>query len=1055
MNSLARFCFLSAAVLAAWLGHLSLTRQAVPGCGMGSGCDSVLSSPWAWAGPVPVAWLGALVYVLAFAALCLPARFAWVRPTTLLLFGGCAAAALFFVAVQALVIRQWCPWCCGLHALALTGAAFGLAGRRPSPGDGPAAIRPRAAFAGPRPVRLVATGALATVAVLTAGLSLLPGQPVAESFLVVGADEDAAPLARLESGSGAEEGAEPGASSAGPPAPDTLSLLDGKFSFPLAALPRIGPPDAEHLVVAITDPTCRHCRRAEEQLASALALYPEGSLAVVFLPAARDTLLGPALQQILLTLWREKPEAWALLHADLAAGRQEVTLEAVHARAAEALGGAEALDRTLRTHQAANGELIRLATELAAANAEANEHDFVVPQILAGTATAFGSPDPERLHTLLQRQYALAAPDPEALAAALRSDAGKDPCDPRTRQFCGRLIISMIGAGEEPEAMFTAHKKVADDIFEYNALSHLKQFSPTGGALPVKALAFSSDAGFNAQAPNLFKAENGKFMGAHAMSADTFPQVLGANAQKSHLQQAIAEFEQNKECKALKEKHKLESIVPLLKVEVIMDGHYDEKNGGQPGLAAWKHSHDTGTAAKWEQPGTDVGFFQKEQWKMLADTLQGAVIQTFNTACRSSKMAADFERFIDQQMPNTQCSCFVAAAAKEQKEYGVSAVNPFLNSAMKDEGAALRANFAKANDWEGAANAVSMLPHLYNKHKVAVLTPVDHPLGPPLRSLSASEAADVPGTKVHYKRNPLMGFVWSSADILAEEALEEIKGEPAISILNAQYMHEIPPGLLEKVSPAAGLRDDYIRIMGHIEKTERQYQPLFSESKKRLDSTVFDREYGNFSDCNNATGVMRDTCLKMHIAIKEIEANPVTETDGKFKIAKIALISALQTHNVREIWKGYVGGTKKVGDVFTGLDEIWDAYRAFKINLSALSFGSSGEDRQVHADIQKGLDFMTDSFEKAYASIQNQVFEELRNEAIKVKLARMRQAANLLAQNGSRDSTHKLKDMASKLNCLTQYAVGPAFDQQQPGPAPILDPLPLVELPSVLDGKKQ
>jgi hypothetical protein len=517
----------------------------------------------------------------------------------------------------------------------------------------------------------------------------------------------------------------------------------------------------------------------------------------------------------------------------------------------------------------------------------------------------------------------------------------------------------------------------------------------------------------------------------------------------------LAEFEQNKECKALKEKHKLESIVPLLKVEVIMDGHYDEKNGGQPGLAAWKHSHDTGTAAKWEQPGTDVGFFQKEQWKMLADTLQGAVIQTFNTACRSSKMAADFERFIDQQMPNTQCSCFVAAAAKEQKEYGVSAVNPFLNSAMKDEGAALRANFAKANDWEGAANAVSMLPHLYNKHKVAVLTPVDHPLGPPLRSLSASEAADVPGTKVHYKRNPLMGFVWSSADILAEEALEEIKGEPAISILNAQYMHEIPTGFLDKVNPAASVGDDYNRIMGHIEKTEREYQPMFSDSKKRLDSTVFDKAYDDFIKCYTAKPETNDQCKKMSVAVKAIEASPITQADGNYNRARDLLMLALNKNKPREIWKGYVAETKAIGDVFAGLDEIWDAYRAFKIKLSALSFDSSGEDRQVHADIQKGLDFMTDSFEKAYASIQNQVFEELRNEAIKVKLARMRQAANLLAQNGSRDSTHKLKDMASKLNCLTQYAVGPAFDQQQPGPAPILDPLPLVELPSVLDGKKQ
>lgn len=68
-----------------------------------------------------------------------------------------------------------------------------------------------------------------------------------------------------------------------------------------------------------------------------------------------------------------------------------------------------------------------------------------------------------------------------------------------------------------------------------------------------------------------------------------------------------------------------------------------------------------------------------------------------------------------------------------------------------------------------------------------------------------------------------------------------------------------------------------------------------------------------------------------------------------------------------------------------------------------------------------------------------------------MKLERTRQAAHLLAEHPDAlpegEAARLLWEMASKLNCLTQYAVGPAFDQQAPGPAPVLEELPRVILP--------
>jgi len=119
------------------------------------------------------------------------------------------------------------------------------------------------------------------------------------------------------------------------------------------------------------------------------------------------------------------------------------------------------------------------------------------------------------------------------------------------------------------------------------------------------------------------------------------------------------------------------------------------------------------------------------------------------------------------------------------------------------------------------------------------------------------------------------------------------------------------------------------------------------------------------------------------------------------------------------------------------LDEVWEACGDYRKALHAIVFNESGEGREVPAGVEEAFHFLTESFEKAFASIQPQVFEELRNEAIRVKLTRLRMAANLLAEHGRSlpdgYAERTLRDMASKLTCLTEYPVGPAFDAPGPG----------------------
>ena len=112
--------------LAGWMVFHSLAGARLVGCGAGSGCDSVMGSPWAYVlGGVPVSLPAVVVYLLL--AVCIlflggnkPEdraldRILW--PLMLFLSGCIVGAALWFCILQAFVIHAFCPWCTALHLL--------------------------------------------------------------------------------------------------------------------------------------------------------------------------------------------------------------------------------------------------------------------------------------------------------------------------------------------------------------------------------------------------------------------------------------------------------------------------------------------------------------------------------------------------------------------------------------------------------------------------------------------------------------------------------------------------------------------------------------------------------------------------------------------------------------------------------------------------------------------------------------------------------------------------------------------------------------------------
>ncbi len=120
---LAQLLLLAAGMVSGWLAYQTLTAEL--GCQAGGDCSAVTTSLWAQVLGVPIALVGGMLYLALLLLLwCRPlqnARVGQLAATACLLILG---SALWFMALQAVIIRSFCPYCCLIHGLAGTAAVL-------------------------------------------------------------------------------------------------------------------------------------------------------------------------------------------------------------------------------------------------------------------------------------------------------------------------------------------------------------------------------------------------------------------------------------------------------------------------------------------------------------------------------------------------------------------------------------------------------------------------------------------------------------------------------------------------------------------------------------------------------------------------------------------------------------------------------------------------------------------------------------------------------------------------------------------------------------------
>ena len=397
---LIRVLLLAALVIDTYLAWISLTEGSVAGCGPDSNCHTVLTSRWAsWFG-IPVSAAGLVIYacLLGGTFLTNPRSPADQRRRTWQILIFCAAttlgAGLWFICVQAFILRTFCPYCMTAHGCAMIAAGLILSQAPIRPPPEKPKQRAKQAYVPPSLVLRLCLAAAASLGLLVLGQILHRPTTYASTPITAGVTTNAAA-----------------------PAVRTFQIFDGQFQFNLQDVPVIGRVDAPHLIVSLFDYTCHHCREVHGPLMEAQRRF-SNELAIISLPMPLDGKCNPivkrtqaahtnacALARIGLSVWRAKRSASLAFDEWAFASPMPPQPEAAEARARQ-LVGTNAFDQAVTNLWI--GERIRQDADLYKAVYQ-RFHKGMMPQVIVGTNLLSGVFSQDQLLRVLSEQFGLSA----------------------------------------------------------------------------------------------------------------------------------------------------------------------------------------------------------------------------------------------------------------------------------------------------------------------------------------------------------------------------------------------------------------------------------------------------------------------------------------------------------------------------------------------------------------------------------------------------------------------------------------------------------------------
>ena len=595
------------------------------------------------------------------------------------------------------------------------------------------------------------------------------------------------------------------------------------------------------------------------------------------------------------------------------------------------------------------------------------------------------------------------------IADARDSAAGGRP------PICGRLIISFLGAGElghDSKGGEPPDKGIREDPHEYDAFLNFKQFLPLASSnIPSCGIFISSDQEFNTKIPQEPPPPRYIAVGIAPNTPDSFKAAFDATNQASLLSKALAVFEADQKCKETMVKLKLKSVLPLLKIEILIDSEYVGFNR----LPSWPRPEMEGSIDHWFH---NSEYITPEIWKESMRSLSGAVVHVFISSCKSAAIGRAFEKGASSEGVFTS---FIASSSRGQEDFG-GKYGSIWNQLLPNDGERLRYGVVR-NYYAGNNSQVEMESVLYNRYRrVVIVDATDHAY--PLPDLEKE------------RRNVLMGFIFNSADSIALEVLELVAEKSAgyklaQAILAADFIPELPGEALElpEVSTVADDRREILgKIATHLDFMTESYKSIIAVgANRKIDGGPQWNSIDKFIDAFNMQ-LNEYNALRNKLTAHE-SMTPLAEKYVRILGEMFFLWERMGTLVPKD---GEMA--EKFPDKVTKLEAVLSKYVVFRKDLDAYELERRKGRTKELAQAKREAESMTANLKTAVGSLRNQLFNVYRADAVVVKLARIRTAARLLAQHPecfpeSVDTNAYLKELSEKLECLTRYPVGPKADQ--------------------------
>lgn len=630
-------------------------------------------------------------------------------------------------------------------------------------------------------------------------------------------------------------------------------------------------------------------------------------------------------------------------------------------------------------------------------------------------------------------------------AANPQSADAVDPCSAE-RPFCGRLFVTITGAGERGDHY---HKdgSVDGDGEENDTFSDYMQMrSQADEGLLSQSVVISSDerlatrvraaSTLDAAAKRVAlakldpvtrakvkeKSKNNVLLGVSSASKDTFEEFLNDDLKLSYLSRAIKNFENDPGCKAMQKAYSAPSILPFIMVQVhiVTDNVVGAKKAGEASVPLWPKKGMVGSYDQWKG-NADRQIFDKELAGRVLKKLQGSVKVVLVSACD----AGDFGRWF---LRDGDCGCYLGSTNNDQVDYAGSRVGTPWAYALPDTGAAIRTMREKS---QGAPNVASMISSSFRKYA----------------NTSEKELLII-GAPKH--RNPLNGFIYSSVDDRVDKILKDVPRShqlyaKAQALSEASFSSELGDPSRQANKGDKNSSDDFMFVSAYPSSSDTtktlsrrrdaykaQFKdivseelgpPNLSEVSKKLNSfvTCIDRETpDSLTGCKfirtefvdpAAAGVRKDGFMA---SVGDHDLDAASSALAKATIVADANMSR------------YAGGQIEMSELFSSLRPLWEAfdtYRKVLIDTADRRYGKA-----IPSAFRAALDYMDVSLRTIYAELQKACFSYLRQEVIKTRLAKLDAAVRLLSASATSDWENDTRELNNELGCLINFPIGPAFD---------------------------